>query len=217
MIKKINNPSSIENIIFDFGGVIMNIDFQKTIESFGKLGVKDFDKLFSKHVQSSLFDKMDKGTISPAGFRNQVRELTGIHLSDQEIDRAWNDLLLDYPPHRIDLIQQLKQNYSLYLLSNTNEIHYREYSEIFFQHYHFPFETLFKKAYWSFNTGMRKPDREIFDLVISENSLDPAKTLFIDDTEIHVNGALKAGINAYHLGPGEDISTLFAEGKLKTL
>jgi len=207
--------TEIENIIFDFGGVIMNIDFERTVSAFRELGIIHFDQLFSKLKQSDLFDRMDKGTVSPEDFRDQIREWTHLPLTDQQIDKAWNELLLDYPPNRIEVLRNINHNYELFLLSNTNSIHYQYYSDLFLEQFHFPFETLFTRAYWSFHTGMRKPDREIFERVLADNRLDPAKTLFIDDTLMHVHGAVHAGLTGYHLKPGEDIINLFENNLLK--
>lgn len=193
----------------------MNIDFQKTMKAFRNLGIDNFDQLFSQLKQSDLFDRMDKGTITPQEFHDQIRAMTHLPLSDQVIDHAWNELLLDFPPHRIELLGSLGNSYKLFLLSNTNEIHYHCYSKLFLEQFNMPFESLFTKAYWSFNTGMRKPDKEIFHLVIKENNLNPKQTLFIDDTEMHVLGAKNAGLPGYHLKSGEDIMELFENSRLK--
>jgi len=119
-------------------------------------------------------------------------------------------MLLDIPTERIRLLEAARKNYRIFLLSNSNEIHYHEYLEKFREKFGYDdFDDLFEKAYFSFRLKMQKPNREIFDYVVKNHGLDPGETLFIDDSAVHVEGARKALLNAYHLKPGEEISGLF--------
>lgn len=189
-----------KNIIFDFGGVIININYQLTTKAFQKLGLENFDELFSKAKQSNLFDLYEKGSISSAEFRKRLNSFLNLKLSDTEIDAAWNAMLLDLPQDRLDLLKKLKQTHRTFLLSNTNEIHI-----------HTIWKTLktekgidgmgdfFENVYLSYEMGMRKPDAEIFEKVLKENNLDPSETLFIDDSPQHIEGAKKLGIQTYWL------------------
>ncbi|HOP05576.1 MAG TPA: HAD family phosphatase [Tenuifilaceae bacterium] len=202
----------IKNIIFDLGGVILNIDYHLTINAFKKLGIDSFESYFSQAQQNGLFDKLDKGQISPQEFRNSLRELVNLSLSDSAINQAWNAMLLDFPKHRIELLKKVKGHYKTFLLSNTNAIHIEEYNKILDRTFGYKnLSFLFNKEYYSHEIGMRKPDEEVFLHIIKENLLHPEETLFIDDSIQHVEAAQKLGINTYHLNipEGESIENLF--------
>lgn len=202
----------IKNIIFDLGGVILNIDYHLTIDAFKKIGFENFDEVFTQAKQTGVFDQLDKGVITPNEFRIGVRELAGKPLTDQQIDDAWNAMLLDFPTHRLKLLEQVHSNYRTFLLSNTNQIHIDVYNQILFNTFgvkdlsHF-----FEKEYYSHVIHMRKPDAEVYEYILNQNGLKKEETLFIDDTEQHIVGAQKVGINAYHLKlrDGETIEGLF--------
>lgn len=199
--------------IFDLGGVILNINYEKTITAFKELGITDFENFFTQAAQTKLFDRFDTGDISPDEFRQQLRNISGIHLTDQQIDHAWNAMLLDLPPNRIKLLEEVRKNYRTFLLSNTNAIHYPVYMNYMKQHHDInDLSTLFEKQYLSFQLGMRKPNRNIFERVIQENNLSPEKTLFIDDSKQHVHGARQTGLQALWLNIEKNsIASLFNE------
>ncbi len=201
----------IKNIIFDLGGVILNISYELSIKSFIDLGVKDFDKLFSQASQSKLFDKFDKGEITPEQFRNEIKLMSGINLSDKQIDKAWNSMLLDFPPERLDLLNKVKDNYRVFLLSNTNAIHYPVYLKYLENEFGLSdLSHIFEKEYLSYKIGKRKPDKEAFLHVIMDKNLVPGETFFIDDSMQHIEGARKAGLHAHWLNvTKESIIELF--------
>ena len=203
----------IKNIIFDLGGVLLNIDYQATINAFKKLGVKDFDALFTQAAQHQLFDRMDKGEVSPPSFREELRRLSGLDISDSEIDIAWNAMLLDLPAKRLALLERVGKNYRTFLLSNTNSIHYPAYMDYLNRHYGIAdLAALFEKQYLSFEIGMRKPDREIFEYVLADQGLDAGETMFIDDSFQHVEGARNAGLHAVWLDlKHHEVNDLFTE------
>ncbi len=191
---------TIRNIIFDLGGVLLNIDYQATIKAFKDLGITDFDRLYTQAGQDNLFDDFDKGKISPEEFRNKVRRIAGLPLTSEAIDQAWNAMLLDFPWPRLDLLQGVRANYRTFLLSNTNAIHFPLFREYLHREYGFDnLDAFFEKQYLSHEIGMHKPDREPFDLIIRENDLVPQETLFIDDSQQHLAGAQAAGIKAFWL------------------
>lgn len=205
---------NIKNIIFDLGGVILNIDYHLTIEAFKKLGFENIDATFTRATQTGLFDQLDRGLITPSKFRDGVRELSGKPLTDQQIDGAWNAMLLDFPTPRMELLAKIHRQNRTYLLSNTNQIHLDVYNQIL--HKAFGVKDLscfFEKEYYSHVIHMSKPDAEVFRLILNQNGLRADETLFIDDTEQHIEGARKLGINAYHLrvNEGETIENLFVE------
>ncbi len=191
----------IKNIIFDLGGVILNIDYNLTAQAFKNLGIQNFDELYSQAQQTDLFDRMETGKISPKDFRNGLRDLTKISLTDQSFDEAWNAMLLNLPLERLNLLEKLKQEgYRLFLLSNTNEIHYEAYTQNLQNEYWVEgLEQFFEKSYFSHRIGRRKPETSTFQFVLDDAGLKAEQTIFIDDSMQHVLGAREAGINAFHL------------------
>jgi FMN phosphatase YigB (HAD superfamily) len=203
------NLNGIKNIIFDLGGVILDIDYNLTVKAFDGLGIPNFKEQYSKMSQSNLFDNIETGKISPVEFRDLIREVAQKTISDAEIDTAWNALILHLPQYRIEILKNLQVNYRLFLLSNTNKIHYDDYSEVIKRENGIEgLELLFEKTYLSHEMGLRKPDPEIFQVVLNENNLVPKETLFIDDSPQHIASAKTLGIVAYHL-ENEDIGDLF--------
>ena len=206
-----NEHNHIRNIIFDLGGVLLNINYKLTEEAFAKLGVSNFSEAYSQAKQSPLFDDIEVGKASPQDFRDGLRKYMNLSVSDQMLDEAWNAMLLDMPIHRVDLIKAAGANYRIFLLSNTNQIHFDAYSKhLSATHGFSSFSEIMEKQYLSFELGLRKPHRECFEAVLAENGLLAAETLFIDDSIQHIHGARATGLNAYHLLPGEDVSVLFA-------
>jgi len=189
----------IDAIIFDLGGVILNLDFGLLAKRFYQLGVPDFEQRYSQYKQNPVFDLFETGKISEDVFRAELNKILGLTLTDEAFDFAWNSLLLDFPTERIELLQKLRTQKRIFLLSNTNSIHARHYEKQFEEEFGFPFQTLFEKVYYSFQVGDRKPERSIFEKVITENRLNPARTLFIDDTSIHTDGAKQTGLQTVHL------------------
>ena len=198
------------NIIFDLGGVILNIDYHLTTQAFSKLGVHDFEKNYTQLGQSALFDAMERGEITNADFRNQLRQALSISANDSDLDHAWNVMLLDLPAQRLRVLAKLKESKRTFLLSNTNRIHVDSFEQSMKQaHGINDLSFLFEQVYYSCNVGMRKPEERIFRLVVEQNGLNPTETLFIDDSLQHIHGARAAGLHAYHLTGGETINDLF--------
>ncbi|MDD4553987.1 MAG: HAD family phosphatase [Bacteroidales bacterium] len=203
--------SSIENIIFDFGGVICDLNPEITEKKCLELGFRVGDPT-ARGESQKLVEDLERGSITDSAFRKSMRKLFDQPVTDQQIDDAWNALLVDIPESRIQCLEQVKKHYRLFLLSNTNEIHYRYYLQMFREKtgYH-DFSPIFEKTYFSCRLKMIKPDPGIFRFVINDSKLDPAKTLFIDDTLKHVEGSRVAGLHGYRLriDQGEQIMDLF--------
>lgn len=207
--------SKIKAIIFDLGGVIINLDTAATIAEFNKLSQKPFETIYTQLQQTPVFDLFDKGLITEQEFFNGLKVAMEADPGDELMLKAWNAMLLDFPLHRLELLKQLKNKYRLFLLSNTNETHIREFEAHLLESRGYEnLEPFFEKVYYSCRMGMRKPDTEIFDYVLKENKLVAEETLFIDDTIHHVEGALKTGIRAHLLPKDKDIRELIEELKL---
>lgn len=205
----------IKNIIFDFGGVLYDIDFRLSFTAFENLGVKNIQELFSQHTATALFQQIEMGLITPAAFYNGLREYTPQPVTDEELKNAWNALLLHYRYESLACLPRLKEHYNLYLLSNTNIIHYNHFTDDLKRTTAYPsLESFFDKAYFSHEIHLRKPTKEAFEYVLEDAGLHAEETLFIDDTSSNLPAARESGIKTHLLLPAERIETLdFAMGK----
>ncbi len=206
---------NFKNIIFDLGGVIINLDVPKTIREFENLGFFGFSGLYTQAQQSPLFDAFDKGGVSPEEFFDTLKKTQNTPVDTYALIRAWNAMLLDFPLHRLQLLEKAAKQYRTFLLSNTNETHVSAFEAILEQQHGIPnLQAYFEKVYYSCRMNMRKPDTEIFNYVLQENGLIPAETIFIDDSPQHVAGARLCGIEAVLLEKRSDIGELLKELKL---
>jgi len=190
----------IKHIIFDFGGVLLPIDPQRTIDKFRHAGVKNIQALYSEQAQHGLFDKLECGMLSPEEFYSELRKL-GLDLSDNQIEEAWNELLLEFPTDKKEDLALLRKDYSLYLLSNTNEIHYIRYADEFQKKFNEPLRAQFNKAYFSFEVGMRKPNKDIYEYVLGNSGLKAEETLFVDDRAENLEAPEALGMHTFLWNP----------------
>ena len=201
---------NIRSVIFDLGGVLFDIDYSYTQKAFIALGAKEFDKLYSQQKQEGLFDEFEKGKVSPAYFRNEVKKFLPAHTSEKQVDDAWNALLIGFPAEKIKLLNRVKKQYNLFLLSNTNDIHLQAVFEMMDNlHGKGIMATLFEKEYYSCQMGMRKPDSEIFEKVCSDNKLELSTTLFIDDLIQNIEGAKRFGLQTLHYNSSISLEEYF--------
>lgn len=201
----------IKNLLIDFGGVLINLDRQRCIGNFKKLGLQNVDEMLTMYHQQGLFLLQEKGLVTSAEFRDSIREMSGKPLTDVQIDNAWNSFLADIPTYKLDLLLKLRQKYVVYLLSNTNEIHWKWSCENAFPYRGFRVEDYFENIYLSFEMKMVKPDAEIFESVLADANIDPSETFFIDDSQANCQTAQALGISTYTPQAGEDWSHLFKE------
>ena len=192
----------IKNLLIDLGGVLINLDRQRCIEHFQKLGLQNVDALLDIQNQDGLLMQQEKGLITPAEFRGKA-------VSDKQIDAAWNSFLVDIPTQKLDLLLKLREKYVVYLLSNTNQIHWEWTCAHLFPYRTFKVEDYFEKTYLSFEMKMAKPEPEIFKAIIEDAGIEPKETLFIDDSEMNCKTAQNLGISTYTAKVGEDWSHLF--------
>lgn len=186
-----------KNIIFDYGNVIFAIDFVRTQNALSQLGISNIEDFFAHKGHHKIFDDFETGSISPAEFRDGIRTIANKPaLSDQQIDDAWNSLLIGVSGNNHEVLLAMKEKYRTFLLSNNNKIHYDWIMSYLQKDFGINnYDNYFEKAYFSQNTGMRKPNPAIFEMVMRENNLSLADTLFIDDSPQHIEGAKKAGLN----------------------
>ncbi len=189
--------NSIKNIIFDYGNVIFEIDFKQTQTALSKLGISNIEAFFAHKGHNSLFDDFEVGGITADDFRAGIRAAANNqHLTDEDINQAWNSLLIGVSANNHDVLLKVKEKYRTFLLSNNNEIHYEWIIDHIKAKYGIhSYDNLFEKAYFSHIMRLRKPNLNIFEQVIKDNNLDPNETLFIDDSPQHIEGAKKAGLS----------------------
>ena len=200
---------NIKNIIFDLGGVILNIDFKQTELAFAELGIGNFNQYYTLQALSPLFEQLELGLVTPKVFYDEFRKLANTSLNNKEIEIAWNALLLDFPPERISWLKNISTKYNVYLLSNTNKIHYDAFIKLFDEQIgDGDFNKYFIKAYYSHEINLRKPSKECFKFVLKNENLNPKETLFIDDSETNVEAAKTVGINTIQLPPPHTILEL---------
>ena len=203
----------IENIILDLGGVIINLNQELTTKAFQQLFPINHNEILEKSQTQQLFEKYEINQVSTAEFLQFFKTFNPF-INENQIIEAWNKMLLEIPLERIDLIEKLSKMYNVFLLSNTNELHYQTIEKQYQQTSEKgTFESLFKKAYLSYRIGLRKPSQEIFEYLLHDAHLKPENTLFIDDSLEHINAASTLGIRTYHLDPNnnEILTTLFNE------
>lgn len=198
---------NIKNIIFDYGNVIFMLDFQKLKNGWNTIAISGPDAFFSHGVQHPIFDQFDKGLVSSADFRSLIREKSGKpDLTDEEIDAAWNSLLLGVDQGTHELLDELNKKYRTFLLSNINPIHYNYIMKYLASEFGFESnDHLFEKTYYSHFIGLRKPDPAIFEKVLRDNNLKPEETLFIDDIAANLEPAKALGIQTYLMAAPDTI------------
>ena len=199
----------IKNLLLDMGGVILNVSYQKVLESFKAYGIKDFDKVYTQAAQVEIIDLFEEGKCTPEEFRDGVRTLLKQDLTDEQIDNAWFSMILDIPKDVIRLLETLKSKYRLFLFSNTNVLHIEFLKKEFERQLGFDlFTHTFEKAFFSNEIHHRKPHPESFEYVLNAAGIRADETLFIDDSKQHLDGAEKVGLNTYWLTGGETLVDL---------
>ncbi len=201
----------VKNIVFDLGGVLLDIDPERTVRAFAAQGLTNVIKPGGWGYKQEVFLQMEEGKLTEDEFRNGVRELLPAPVSDAEIDKAWCAMLIDFPADRVTLLRQLKSKYNLYLFSNTNNIHVNYFHKLFHQKFGFSLSDLFVKDYYSNEINSRKPTLESFQFVMHDAALNSSETLFIDDSKDNIEGAERAGMHAFHLNGETSLRQLFRQ------
>lgn len=204
----------VKNIIFDLGGVIINIDMPLTFKAFAELAPDKDIPNYTYNYQAPIFKQYEVGAISSAEFRDGLRQLIGAPLTDQQIDDAWNAMLLDIPAERMQLLENIKSEFRTFLFSNTNAIHYDAFNKIVADNFGVPtLDGYFERTYYSHTMQQRKPDAASFQTILDDNGLLAEETLFLDDTPGHLEGAKALGIQIARVTPENDILTILKELK----
>jgi len=190
-------------IIFDLGGVILDIDYQLTLDAFAKLGAKDFNQHYTQAAQTGVFDEYETGKVSSEFFVNKLLDFLPQGTQPNQVVHAWNAMIKELPLENLDVLKRLQGKYRTFVLSNTNDLHLDFFHQLLKKYDpNLKLDDYLEKVYFSSQIGFRKPDPQAFQYVIEQNGLNPAETLFIDDTARHLEGAKKCGLKTFHFTKG---------------
>jgi len=192
-------PQPIRNIVFDLGGVILDIDVQATLKQFYELGFPADLLQYPMNMNTDLFFKYETGVYDTEKFRNEIRKKTGIDFTNDAFDRAWNAMIVRIPEERTRLIGMLAKRYNLYMLSNTSPLHALVFEKMYEDASGISMQEAFKKLYYSFEIGWHKPDREAWEFVINDADIIPLESLFLDDNIHNIKAAQELGFQAIHI------------------
>lgn len=197
--------------IFDLGGIIINIDYTRSIQAFEDLGIPNFDKLYNQFTQTDIFDLFETGKISAQHFINKLLDHLPSGISPNKVVSAWNAMILDAPKERIQLLQQLRSSgKQIYMLSNINEIHHERAWREWAKSSSLMPEEIYNKLYLSHQIGLRKPNTEVFEFVCKDIGIQPEQALFVDDSIQHIESARNFGLNTVHLTGEMEFVQLFS-------
>ena len=204
------NLTTIKNIVFDLGNVLLNLDFDASIRAFSALGLNSDVVNRQQAYADPVFYELEVGKTTPEKFRLRVRQiLKNPDVTDRQIDDAWCAMIRDIPQKRVKMLKRLRKNYNVYLFSNTNAIHIRRLHKEFREMHGIEFSSLFVKDFYSHEIHERKPDLASYEKVIGLSGIKPAETLFVDDLEKNIVGAEKAGLKTFWLQDGMEVLEIF--------
>lgn len=188
----------IKNIVFDLGGVLLDLNWQGCVDAFTALGAEDVENIIHKFGSKDVFGDLEHGHIEEHEFYNGLRKMLKRDISDDQLRDAWNVIIHDFPVHRIAMLQKLKKDYKLYVLSNTSIIHTKHYEKMLVDSIGMDMETLFDGIVYSYEVGLSKPSPGIYKNLIEKTGINPAESVFIDDAAANTAEALKHGLNVIH-------------------
>lgn len=199
----------IKNLIFDLGVVLLNLNRQACMQAFKDLGIENIEEMTSVALHKGIFGDFEKGTLTLSEFYRQVRSLAGSPIDDELIRDAWLKMIEEIPAFKLDKLIELQDHYRVFLLSNTNELHWQYCIQNTFPYKGYQVEDLFEKIWLSNEIHLLKPSREIFDFVLKDAEIKPHETLFLDDAPANCEAARQLGIKTYQPIEKEDWSHLF--------
>lgn len=198
----------LTTLIFDFGGVIINLDLPLCIKKLEEIGANDVEKYLSNFGQSGFFLQWEKGEIGIHEFREHIRSISSTSPSDEAIDAAWMAFLQDIPAEKIELLKKLRSRFRILMLSNTNPLHIEQSARSAFEAHGTSMDELFDKCYLSYEIGLTKPGREIFEYLLNDAGVVPGECLFLDDGIKNIDTAVEMGFQTRLVTQGESLDFL---------
>ncbi len=190
---------NFKNILFDLGGVILDINVQATLKQFYELGFPAELMQFPNSMTTDLYFRYETGKLDTEQFRNEIRKAAGVEMTDHAFDEAWNAMLVRFPEERIDLLKRLSKRYNLYMLSNTSSLHVKVFEKMYFEAAGESMQEVFKKIYYSHEIGWHKPDLEAWEYVLNDAHIKAEETLFLDDNIHNIKASQELGFQAIHI------------------
>jgi HAD superfamily hydrolase (TIGR01509 family) len=190
---------NFKNILFDLGGVILDINVQATLKQFYELGFPAELMQFPNSMTTDLYFRYETGKLDTEQFRNEIRKAAGIEMTDHAFDEAWNAMLVRFPEERIALLKRLSKRYNLYMLSNTSSLHVKVFEKMYLEVAGEPMQEVFKKIYYSHEIGWHKPDLEAWEYVLNDAHIKAEETLFLDDNIHNIKASQELGFQAIHI------------------
>jgi len=198
----------LKNILFDLGGVILDLNVNATLEGFLDMGFPKELLEYPQNIYTDVFYLYETGQITTEVFRNTIREITKQNFSNEEFDAAWCGMLVGVPFRRIEILKDLAEKYSLYMLSNTSPMHIEYFEKMFGQTAGFALEDVFTKLYYSYEIGKHKPDAGAFIHVLEDAGIEASETLFLDDNIQNVKAAEELGFQVIHINETRTMESL---------
>ena len=198
----------VKALLFDLGGVIVDLDYKKTANAFENIGLQNAEIAYSQFNQTDLFNLFETGHISSEEFLAEIQNEITNQVNLSEITKAWNSMIIGFQHSKLEKIKKLSEQVPCYLLSNTNEIHL-SYIEQLLQEMDFKhFLNIFESCYFSHQIGKRKPHKETFEWVLNHMNYDAQDVLFIEDSPQHIEGAKSAKLNTFHFKKNSSLSEI---------
>lgn len=194
-------------LLFDLGGVLIDINYHATEVAFEKLGVTDFKERYTQFAQNELFDRLECGQISAQHFINLLLSQTAAGTTPNQVVAGWNAMIGGFQQEKIALLERLAKALPLFMLSNTNELHWVPVQNAWKLSSKHEMEVYFQTIFLSHQIGKRKPAPETFIWVCEQMGFEPKDVLFIDDSPQHINGAKAAGLQTFFY---EDAASFYA-------
>jgi HAD superfamily hydrolase (TIGR01509 family) len=191
--------SNFTNILFDLGGVILDINIQATLKLFYEMGFPSEMLQFPNSMNTDIYFKYQTGKLDTGQFRDEIRKASGVDMTNQALDDAWNAMIVRFPKERVELLKVLSKRYNLYMLSNTSALHVRVFEKMFLDLAGESMHKIFKKIYYSHEIGWHKPDKEAWEYVIKDSGIKPEETLFLDDDIHNIKASQELGFQAIHI------------------
>lgn len=210
----LHKPPHIRTVIFDFGGVLLNLNPDKCRKAFHDLGIHQIEEFIDRYRPKGLFYEAECGNIGQETFISELQKLAPRPTTRDEIIAAYTSFLIELPLHKLELISRLKERCQVYLLSNINELCFNFCKEKFFAGQGYRMEECFDRMYLSYRMQICKPDPGIYEQMLADSGLDPATTFFVDDSRNNTEVAERYGISTYLAKPEEDFRPLFGHLEL---